>query len=253
MNGFRITILVLFCLVVGLMFYAVAVVLPARQEQYDLYQSSLKIKDYEQRNAEHQARMERLNPSTEAPEVETARNAALESEQQREQALTEAEESSVIAAAKRKQEERAAAEEAERNRAAANADSNHMGRVAAFDAEWNVILFVPETKTPLNNGLEVAVRRGEQIVCEAVVDGKDEESGQVSATVKPANFGDSTQNIELPKPQAGDEVILNPFLTGRDLRLQQDNSNFGDPKAMDPAAPKPQPLPEVEASLIPVS
>ena len=49
MNGFRITILTLLCLSVGLMFYAVLFVIPSWQGNYDAYQSSLKLAEYEKR------------------------------------------------------------------------------------------------------------------------------------------------------------------------------------------------------------
>ena len=49
MNAFRALILILLALTVGLMFYAFAVLLPARQEQYQMYQNQLKINEYQQR------------------------------------------------------------------------------------------------------------------------------------------------------------------------------------------------------------
>ena len=60
MSAFRITILVLLSLTVGLMFYAFVVLLPARQDQYQMYQTQLKINEYEKRQLEHEARMARL-------------------------------------------------------------------------------------------------------------------------------------------------------------------------------------------------
>lgn len=222
MNGFRVTILVLFCLTVGLMFYAVTVVIPGRQEQYELYRTMQKSNEYRQRNAEHLARMEQLGPDVEAPEVSNARSEAEEGERKRQQEINEAEESSVLASARRKEEERTARAAAEEAAAPAA-----LGRVASFNREWNSILFTPEgAKTPLNDGLVIAVRRGDYIVCEAVIDGRDEESGQVSATVKQAIFaanGNAPQDT--PTPAAGDEIILSPFLSGRDLR--DDNEHFG--------------------------
>lgn len=222
MNGFRVTILVLFCLTVGLMFYAVTVVIPGRQEQYELYRTMQKSNEYRQRNAEHLARMEQLGPDVEAPEVSNARSEAEEGERKRQQEINEAEESSVLASARRKEEERTARAAAEEAAAPAA-----LGRVASFNREWNSILFTPEgAKTPLNDGLVIAVRRGDYIVCEAVVDGRDEESGQVSATVKQAIFA-ANGNVpqDTPTPAAGDEIILSPFLSGRDLR--DDNEHFG--------------------------
>lgn len=250
MNGFRVTILVLFCLTVGLMFYAVTVVLPAQQERYSIYQTSMKSREYEQRDDAHRARMEQLAPETEAPEVESARNAAEEGERQREQALNEAEESSVIASVKRKQEVRAAQEAA----AAARAEEDKpivLGTVRGFDPEWNVVLFVAAADTPVAEGLEVAVQRGGKIICEAVVDGRDAESGQFSATLKQVDLGASMQQVELPTPGEGDEVIISPFLSGKDLRMQ--DGNFGVPTASpEPPAPAADSVPEVEATLTPL-
>ncbi len=247
MNGFRVTILVLFCLTVGLMFYAVAVVLPNQQERYSLYQTTMKNREYEQRDDEHRVRMEQLAPESEAPEVESARNAAEESERQREQALNEAEESSVIASAKRKQEEREARQAAQTVREN-DEEQIRLGTVKGFDAEWNALLFAADADTPVANGLEIAVSREGKIICEAVVDGRDEESGQFSATVKQVELGAALRQMELPTPSAGDMVIVSPFLSGKQLRVQ--NNHFG--TSSQPSTPAEQPLPEVEASLTPV-
>ncbi|MGN0869299.1 MAG: hypothetical protein ACI4O9_07225 [Akkermansia sp.] len=255
MNAFRVTLLVLFCLTVGLLFYAVTVLIPARQEQYELYRTNLKINEYQQRNSEHAARMAQLNPEVEAPEVSTARSEAEEAENRRRQELTEAEESSVLASAKRKEEERQAKESNSEVTAPAA-----LGHVASYNSEWNSILFTPETDTPLNDGLVIAVRRGDFVVCEAVIDGRDEESGQVSATVKQAVFGASGSTPEnLPTPQAGDEVIPTPFLSGSELRREQ--ADFGAvPAATEEGGSAPQvsgeapagALPEVEGGLVPL-
>lgn len=251
MNGFRVTILVLFCLTVGLMFYAVTVVLPAQQERYNVYQATMKSKEYEQREYDHRLRMEQLAPETDAQEVKDAREAAEESERRREQAINEAEEISVIASAKRKQEER----EAQAAAQAAKEEENQpifLGPVKAYDKEWNVILFQPQADTPITEGLEVAVRRGDKLICEAVVDGKDEQSGQVSATIKQADFGASMQGVEIPSPQEGDEVIISPFESSKQLRLK-DVNNFGTPEQQ-PASQQPadNQLPEVDATLTPI-
>lgn len=254
MNGFRVTILVLFCLTVSLMFYAVTVVIPGRQEQYELYRTMQKTNEYQQRNAEHRARMEQLGPDVEAPEVSEARSEAEEGERKRRQEINEAEESSVLASARRKEEERSAREAAEEAAA-----PETLGHVVSFNEYWNSLLFTPESNTPMNEGLSLAVRRGQTIVCEAVVDGRDDESGQVSATVKQAVFapnGGAPQTNATPA--AGDEIILSPFLSSRDLR--DDNDHFGAalkqmeqgnmlqqlPQGTD--APAPQPAPAAPAA-----
>lgn len=238
MNGFRVTILVLFCLTVGLMFYAVTVVIPGRQEQFELYRTMQKSNEYQQRNAEHRARMEQLGPDVEAPEVSDARSAAEESERQRRQELNEAEESSVLAAARRKEEERAAREAAERAAEEAAAPAK-LGQVASYSAEWSSILFTPSSATPMNDGLAIAVMRGKQLVCEAVVDGRDEESGQVSATVKPLvmkNYGGAA--IQQLTPAPGDVVILSPFAAAADALSAQSRATEG--FSLPSAAPAPE-------------
>lgn len=251
MNGFRVTILVLFCLTVGLMFYAVTVVLPAQQERYNVYQATEKSKEYEQREYDHRLRMEQLDPESDTQEVKDARESAAESERRREQAINEAEEISVIASAKRKQEEREAQAAAQAIREEENQPIS-LGSVKAFDAEWNVILFLPSADTPVSEGLEVAVQRDGKLICEAVVDGKDEQSGQVSAAVKQADFGASMPGVEGAKPQVGDDVIISPFMSSKQLRLQ-DVDNFGIPSQQPlPQTPSGNQLPEVEATLTPI-
>lgn len=244
MNGFRVAILVLLCLAVGLMFYAFAVLLPERQMQYEMYQTQLKINEYQMRQQEHDARMARLGAEVDAPEVAAARAAAAEEEKKNEADLTAAEESSVIASAKRKQEIEQAATAAEDA-----AKPSSLGTVTAYLEDCAVILFKPSGSIPANEGLNIAVRRDDYVVCEATVDGKDEESGQITAAVKPANFGgvqDPTAEANR-KPRPGDEVIVSPFMSGRDLRLE----NMGGQPAGG-ADDKPQALPEIEAMLTPV-
>lgn len=256
MNGFRVTILVLLCLAVGLMFYAVAVLLPARQDQYELYQTQQKIQEYQQRDEAHRARMAQLQPEVDAPEVANARQAVESAAKEQEMKLTEAEEQSVIASAKRKQQISAARKEvkaAAQDAAAVTA----LGTVAAFSKEWNSILFTLNGNQPVAEGLFVAVRRdGDYIVCEAVVDGRDEESGQVSATIKQAKFGGADLGIAQPEPVPGDEVIVSPYLNAGDLK------SFGDFDAVPAVAPAAAPqgapaggaadMPELEATLTPI-
>ena len=106
----------------------------------------------------------------------------------------------------------------------------------------------------------IAVRRGDYVVCEAVIDGRDEESGQVSATIKQAVFGASGSTPEnLPTPQVGDEVIPTPFLSGSELRREQSGLDAV-PAAAEEGGSAPQAsgeapagaLPEVEGGLVPL-
>ena len=245
MNAFRASILVLLALTVGLMFYAFAVLLPARQEQYQMYQNQLKINEYQQRQQEHESRMARFDADADTPEVAAARAAAEAEAKKNEADLTAAEESSVLASARRRQ----AAEEVES--AAAEPDvSSSVGVVTAYLEDCAVILFKAADAVPVNEGLNIAVRRNDYIVCEATVDGQDSESGQYTAALKQAEFGGAKDpEVEANrKPRAGDEVIISPFPSSRDLRME------GYTPLLDRQQPSAEPkdLPEIEAVLTPV-
>ena len=251
MNGFRVTLLVLLCLAVSLMFYAVMVVVPSWQNQYGEYQASQKLTEYQRNNDNHRLRMEQFAPDAETPEVAQARAAAEESARKGEQALTEAEESSVIAAAKRK-EEAALAKQAEVEATA----PKPLGLVAAFDQEWNILMIKPVSEMPLHPGFVVAVRRDGRIVCEAVIDALDSESGQYSATLKVADLGKVISAVSSEatlQPAVGDEIIESPFPSSAELR-----GGSGAQGAGLPALPAEQGesndggLPVIDASLTPV-
>lgn len=245
MNAFRATILVLLALTVGLLFYAFAVLLPQRQAQYESYQTQLKINEYQQRQQEHEERMARLGANAETPEMAAARAAAEEADKKSEADLTAAEESSVIASAKRRLErEETSAPEAQ------PVNASVLGEVTAYLEDCAVILFKSGGNEPLNEGLNIAVRRQDYIVCEAVVDGRDEESGQFTAAIKQVVFSGALDPAteENRKPAPGDEVIISPFLSSRDLRLE----GYNPQEDAQPAADAPQKLPEIEAVLTPV-
>jgi hypothetical protein len=243
MNAFRAVILALLIIAVGIIFYAFTEVIPARQAQYQMYQTQLKINEYEKRQQEHDARMALLGSQTDAPEVAAARAAAEEEAKKNEADLTAAEEHSVIASARRRQEIEEAATAAEDA-----AKPSTLGAVTAYLEDCGVLLFKADGSMPVNEGLLIAVRRNDYIVCEATVDGKDEESGQFTAALKAANFGGVADPVaeENRKPRPGDEVIVSPFLSSRELRLE----GYEAPGAEAPESP--QPLPEVEALLTPV-
>ena len=245
MNAFRASILVLLALTVGLMFYAFAVLLPARQEQYQMYQNQLKINEYQQRQQEHESRMARFDADADTPEVAAARAAAEAEAKKNEADLTAAEESSVLASARRRQ----AAEEVE-SAAAEPVVSSSVGVVTAYLEDCAVILFKAADAVPVNEGLNIAVRRNDYIVCEATVDGQDSESGQYTAALKLAEFG-GVKDPEVEanrKPRAGDEVIISPFPSSRDLRME------GYTPLLERQQPsvEPKDLPEIEAVLTPV-
>lgn len=272
MNGFRAAILVLLCLTVGLMFYVVCEVIPARQEQYALYRTQQKLDEFTRQDQEHMARMEQLGPDVESPEVISARTAAEEAQRKREQAINEAEESNILAAARRKQEadqlKQQAAEVKQTVKEASAAFP--LGTVTAYDANWNLIMFSVMTNSPMNPGRVVAVRRQDGaksfIVCEAVVDDVDEQSRQVSATIKPNQMaereGDGTH-----VPAVGDEVIDTIFESADDLRrsdssiLPDSTLPLGDIPAdstLQPVlpavtpAPANEPVEEIDAQLVPL-
>lgn len=213
MNGFRVTILTLLCLSVGLMFYAVLVVIPGWQGQYSAYQSSLRIAEYEKKNDIHRQQMMAFDPSFEAPEVEQARLDEEEAARRNEMSINEAEENNVMAAARRKEESaraRAEAEEAARPKV--------IGIVASYDQGWECIMIKPAVPEAFTPGVAIAMQRDGRVVCEAVVDSRDAESGQISATVKSAQLGGGATDMSHMTPAVGDEVILSPFQSSSELR-----------------------------------
>ncbi len=245
MNGFRITILVLLSLAVGLMFYAFVVLLPERQNQYQMYQKQLEINEYAKRQQEHDARMAALSSGAESPELAAARAAAEAEAKKNEADLNAAEENSVIASVKRRQEVEQAAVAAEETAAQADKPMT-LGTVAAYLEDCSVILFTVTADTPVNPGLQIALRRADYIVGEATVDGRDEESGQYTAVLKQVTFGGAKDPAVEAKriPQAGDEVIISPFMSSRDLR------SFGD--ELPELEQQAQKMPEIEAVLTPI-
>lgn len=222
MNGFRVTILTLLCLAVGLMFYAVLFVVPSWQEQYNAYQSTLKISEYEKKSDIHRQQMMAYDTSNESPEVEQARLDQEAAAKRGEEALTEAEETNVVAAAKRREEAARAQAEAEAARKAAQPT---IGTVASFNKDLDFIMIKPTVPEAFLPGAVLAVRRDKLVVCEAVVDSRDEQSGQVSATVKRADFGKSSmpENEQQQDPMVGDEVIVSPFLSADELQGKSDD------------------------------
>lgn len=254
MNGFRITILTLLCLSVGLMFYTVLFVIPDWQEQHRVYQSSLRIDEYQKKNDIHRRQMVVFDPSYEAPEVEQARLGAEEAVRRGEQSLNDAEESNVLAAARRNEEaarRQAQREQEERDKEKDEvASSSIIGLVASYNAEYGFIMIRPAVPQAFLPGAELAVRRNGRVVCEAVADSTDPESGQVSATVRLAKIADSTIPESELTPTAGDEVIPSPFPSSAELRSDttaQPASAAGEPAEVlptywgEPETPAPLP------------
>lgn len=279
MNRFRVAVMTLLLLAVGIMYYAVAVVVPRQQSRYDQYLG-------EQRERELAFRSEEYRKMTEAPEVQEAQSVAdarakgEEAEAKRQQALREAEESNVIAEARRK-EEAAVAEAA----AADAAAPKPIGLVTSYSADWNALMINPVTDAPIALGTVVAVRRDNVIIGEAVVEAQDE-SGQLSATLKETDMAQGAA-AERAKPQVGDQVILSPFPSSRELRSGEsaagmlvdttlpvaasaerpvlpepgsdaprtpgiDESKIEQPREAVPAGESAQGLPEIDATLVPI-
>lgn len=241
MNGFRVTILTLLCLSVGLMFYVVLYVIPSWQDEYNTYRSNMRISEYDKKNDMHRQQMLALDPSAESPEEEAARLAEEEAARLNEQSLQEAEENIIIAAAKRREEaaqaQARAEEEAKAAEAAKAAQPRTIGIVASYDEAWSCIMVKPAVVGAFAQGAVLAVRRDGKILCEAVVDGVDIESGQVSATVKmDEQFDSESEARPQLTPAAGDEVIVSPFASSDDLRNEVSRESGYDPL---PVAPTP--------------
>lgn len=248
MNGFRITILTLLCLSVGLMFYAVLFVIPSWQEEYRIYQSSVRIAEYEKKNDIHKQQMQEYEPTVESPEVKRARLEQEEAARRNEVTLNQAEENNVVAAAKRK-EEAARAEAERRQREAANPANAVIGVVTAYDENWNSIMIKPKVPELFVPKTVIAVWRDKMVLCEAVVDAPDVQSGQVSATVKEANFGDASK-VDPAKfrPKAGDEVIISPFESAAELRKGEEPTSQVPDSTNTEGAATPAELPVVPAA-----
>lgn len=221
MNGFRITVLTLLCLSLGLMFYAICFVVPSWQGEYNAYQLSLRTSEYDRKSDIHRRQMVNYAPSYESPEVVQARQEVEATARQGEQAVVEAEENNVLAAARRREEIARERQKAENDDVVSTAT---IGLVASYDPEWQCIMIRPAVPEAFVPGTMLAVRRDKRILCEAVVDNFDSESGQVSATIKvtAAVSGAAGQDELAPeqRPEAGDEVMPSPFPTGDELRAE---------------------------------
>ncbi len=244
MNGFRLTLIILLTLAVMLLF-GVVVVFPNYQEaNYEAYLASVKASERQQLIAAHQDKMKRIGPQDENGAGAEALKAAREQQQQQ---VTEEEERNVLASAVRKDAakvEQKATEEASAEKP--------LGLVSSYNREWGFIMIKPVSDEPLPSGMIVAVRRGDNIICEVEIgeEEKDEQTGErlISATIRENQFTQATGNISAEKfePAVGDELIITPYLSSRDLRTAE-------PAPMPPAeAPATEGLQEVPATLTPL-
>lgn len=241
MNPFRIILLSLLSISLLLMLYVIFILVPERQAEYAQYQSTVQMTRYNELNEAHQARLEQIAPRTPSNQVETALNEVKESELKREAALADAEERRIIALARAKEEQAIAeAKKAEEEEQAKYKGIEVIGQIVSYDAEWASLVIIPREGAIVNDGLCVAVMQQEGIICEAIIDGKDEPSGQYIASMRLDNIGNKS-----PKsPQAGDKVIISPFESSADIRnATQDNSM---------PTTTPQALPDIDATLVPI-
>lgn len=217
MNAFRVAILSLLVVVVGVMCYAVFVLLPGMQADHDIYEISQKNAQAAAQDAGHREKVSEYATDTRSDELATAYSEAENAERDAEKLVYEAEEKAVIEEAKRKAEAALAQQTKQESQ-----EAKAIGLVTSFNKDWVSIMFKPAVQEPLNEGLVIAVRREGVILCEATVDFRDEESGQLGATLKPQEFGKAQVNIDEEKmlPIPGDEVIYSPFATAHDLRAE---------------------------------
>lgn len=236
MNGFRITILTLLCLALGLMFYAVLVLVPSWQGEYNAYQADKRLSQYDRKSDIHRQQMVTYDPSFEAPEVQKARLAAEEAALINEKAVIEAEENNVIAAAIRQEEtERARAEQEAAAAAAAEARNPTLGTVLGFEREWQSVRINPREAAlaSFQRGAVLAVFRNAALLCEITVEHRDAESGQVIATVRVSQgMPGMNEDGSLPmdrEPQPGDVVAASLFQSADDLRASSGFGGSADP------------------------
>ncbi len=218
MNAFRITILSLLVIAVGLMFYVVFVTLPAMQAEQNLYHISQQSAQNQQQTAGHRQRVSGYGDGAEVGGLKDAMAAAENADREAEKSVCEAEAQAVLEDARRKAE---AAQQRDNELKNEKTDGT-IGLVTAFNKEWVSVLFKPAVKDVLPEGLVLAVRREGHVLCEVTVDYVDEESGQVGATMRPQEFGKSQVDVdeETLLPRVGDEVIYSPFASARDLRRE---------------------------------
>lgn len=211
MNGFRIAILSLMVLVVALLFYFVIEMLPGQQRAYEDYNRSKLTQNLGV--TEDMASEDVTNEKTES-ELDRLRN---ESRQAVDRVHANEEHRTVVQAEEQQRRESEAAMEAELARESAEAEA--LGMVTEVALEAGFFSFKPLGEQQINEGLVVALRRGddEYIICEAVVTRFYEESGEFIADIRNDSFS-SSEDADRPKPAKGDLVIITPFASADDLR-----------------------------------
>ncbi len=244
MNSFRITLLVLLTLAVVALLCMVTLFQDSQKEAYDAYLATIKANERQQMIAEHQDKMERIGVQEETPD-----EALEQARRKQEEVLMQQEERNVLASAERKnnikEEEQIAAE---------NKEEKPLGLVASYNGEWGFIMIRPVSDAPMPKGMVVALRRGDRIVCEAEV-GEPDSEGQLSATVRQVTFKEELPGMTPEQfiPAVGDEVIVTPYMSGRELRSAgAGNSFIPSSVPTDATIPEPEGIQEVDAALVPM-
>ncbi len=245
MNGFRITLLILLALAVAALLGIVTVFQSSQEANYEAYLASVKASERQQMLAAHQDKMRRIGPQEEA---DSDTQAIEKARQHQEQLVTEEEERNVLASATRKDE----AKEAEA--AAEEALDKPIALVSSYNKEWGFIMIKPVSDIPMPSGTAIAVRRNGNIVCEADLGEEelDDETGArlISATIRENQFtqGNGSISAENFEPAVGDEVILSPYLSSRELRANEPSPLLpGTSATPEQAGPR-----EVPALLVPI-
>ncbi len=216
MNGFRIAILSLLVLVIGLLFYCVMVMIPNQQRSRELYDMGLTT-------MAQQAPADDAT-ATEAPTDEDERLRKLREQQNKtdEESLAEEERRAVAYAEERRRRE---SEAAMANELEQDSAQTALGLVTGVAPAEGFLTFKPMADAVIDKGLIVAVRRGESdyVICEAEVDYLHEESGEYIANIRTQDFSASASADEKDAaakmiPTVGDQIIISPFASTQQLR-----------------------------------
>ncbi len=248
MNGFRITLLALLGLAVVALLGIVTIFQSSQEANYEAYLAEMKASERRLLIAAHQDKMRRIGP-----QEESGAEALAAARAQQEKQVTEEEERNVLATAVRKDAarvEQAATQEA--------TEEKPLGLVSSYNKEWGFIMLKPVSEEPLPSGMVVAVRRADNIICEVEIGEEEtnEQTGErlISATIRENQFTQGSGNISAERfePAVGDEIILSPYLSSRDLRAEGADALQPAPLLQGEASQQPEGLQEVEATLTPL-
>ena len=237
MNGFRIAILSLLALVVGLLFYCVMVMIPNQQKSRELYDMGLSTL------AQQTSGDEGDSASAPTDEDERLRKLREQQTQTDEESLAEEERRAVAYAEEKRRRE---SEAAMANELEQEASQSALGLVTGVAPADGFLTFKPMGDAVVNSGLIVAVRRGDSdfVICEAEVDYLHEESGEYIASIREQDFSASASSDDKEAagkmiPAVGDQIIVSPFASAQQLRNDNPFLNPDPPSV--PAAEDEQP------------